>query len=123
MLTKWQRQHGVVEIDKNKPRKRERPNFQWIALPKSFCGWLPYLERSELRVYLLVLRHTWGWSKREDAIPQNQFIEELGLSRSALQEAIHNLEKYQLLRITRRHRLASIYEILPTICLGPPQQA
>jgi hypothetical protein len=116
MLTKWQRQHGVVEIDQNKPRP-ERPNFRNDPLPSNFFPWTEILSIHEIRLYLAILRHTWGWRKRKDAITQEQLSQELKLSRRTVQRSLYKLESHGLVRVTRRHRETSVYEILtPVFC-------
>ena len=55
------------------------------------------LNSSELRIFLTVIRKTYGYQKKEDRISLSQFEKYTGLSRPTVVESLKRLVKYTLL--------------------------
>lgn len=64
---------------------------------------LTELSGSEFRVCLFILRKTWGWHKKEDAISISQIEEGTGLSRKACVESTNKLVTKRLLVKTKNY--------------------
>ena len=72
-----------------------------------FDTYLYHLTPAELKVLLIVIRQTWGWSqgaskkrKKRDRILHSQFMQKTGLCRKVVSKAIQSLIDIELLRAT-----------------------
>jgi len=99
----------LVEI----PKRRQKPRFRYDPLPSHFVEWLGVLNWTEAKVYLAILRKTWGFGKPAEPLPLSQIAELAHCSRYSASRAVCQLEKHGLLRITRVNRKISCYECLP----------
>lgn len=68
---------------------------------------LPQLSESELKIYLTIIRQTFGWRnkktkkrKTRDRITHNQFVKKTGLSRRVISTTIDTLVKRNLIRVS-----------------------
>lgn len=61
-----------------------------------------HLSGNEWMIVWTVLRKTWGWNKKEDAISLTQFQEATGLSRPSVQEALNKLVLKKVLVLNKK---------------------
>jgi hypothetical protein len=65
----------------------------WTSVPNAVFAHLSSFTESELRVLLVVARHTWGWQKHRDRISLTQFQQETGMSRQGVVNGVAGLVK------------------------------
>lgn len=79
-------------------------NNNFTRLPNIlFDTLLKELNTSELKILLVIIRQTVGWSKERDRITYSQFIYKTGISRRIISVAINSLLKKNLIQITDTH--------------------
>jgi DNA-binding transcriptional ArsR family regulator len=97
------------------PRRRSAPQkvpYVYDPLPVTFYEWAPDLTKTEILVYLILLRKTRGFQKSSDMVSTSQLTESTRSSKSQVLRAISRLEELGLVLVTRSHRKLSFYEIL-----------
>lgn len=68
-----------------------------------------HLSGNEWQIIWVVLRKTWGWHKKEDAISLTQFQKATGLSRPSVQEAINKLVLKKVLIVLKKVLGTNVY--------------
>ncbi len=58
-----------------------------------FDSWLPFLNESELKVLLVIMRKTFGWHKTHDVISIGQLTDHTGMLRETVIKAAKSLQK------------------------------
>lgn len=72
---------------------------------------IPNLGLGRRQVFDFIIRKTYGWNKKSDAISISQFQQATGLSRRAVIYAIQNLEAMNLIKVTRSEQQENIYQV------------
>ena len=70
------------------------------------------LRESELKVYLTIMRFTWGHGKRKDSIATVQLIKMTTLPRSTVCLAVKGLREGGFIEVTGPSRRPRIFEVL-----------
>jgi len=69
------------------------------------------LAGEQMQCFLFIIRKTWGWEKREDAIPLSQFVASTGLKKPTICRALKALEAKGLIIIKNDNAKAKTYRI------------
>lgn len=69
------------------------------------------LTGAEIKVFLYVVRKTYGFNKKEDKIPLSQFQGALKLSRQTVCNCVNRLVKAGLLATTKKPRQITCYRV------------
>ncbi len=70
-----------------------------------------HLSGNEWQVFWVVIRKTWGWNKKEDAISLTQFQKETNLSRPSVKEAIDKLVGKKVLVVGKKELVVGKKEL------------
>ena len=100
------------------------PGFGHHKAPGQFFKYPMILEQywhvmsgSEQKVLTFILRKTYGWQQQGDSISLSQFTDGdatgdgVGLSRIQVRRAIDELERKGFIKVTRRNRKPSYFEL------------
>lgn len=71
----------------------------WTQTPNELFALAPHLTESELRVLLHIIRQTYGWQKRSDAISISQLVDATGMSRRGVINGTAGLRDKRLIVI------------------------
>lgn len=63
----------------------------WTSIPNDVIANLPLFTEAEMRVILVIARHTIGWQKKRDRISLTQFQKETGMSRQGAINGVSGL--------------------------------
>jgi len=67
----------------------------------------------QMQVFLFIIRKTYGFNKKKDAIALSQFVEATGIKKTAISRAIKGLLTKKIIRINKKdNELAHVYEII-----------
>jgi hypothetical protein len=90
---------------------------QFFTYPMILENYWWAMSGSEQKVLTFILRKTFGWQKQADSISLSQFThgdgtgKGIGLSRAQVKRAITSLEKKKFIKVTRRTRKPSHFEL------------
>jgi phage replication O-like protein O len=76
------------------------PNYTQIP-NVIFDYWMHELTHTEFKVLMVICRKTFGWHKDEDPISKTQIVKLTGASKRAVDNAIENLKKNNLIEIIK----------------------
>jgi hypothetical protein len=94
-------------------RPRRSIPYAYTPIPNRFIEeWLANLGHAELRVYLAIMRLTWGFGRTKDVLSIAQIAKTGRMSRSGVDRALHNLRDAGLLAMAGPHKRAKTCEIL-----------
>ena len=86
--------------------------YAFTPVPNRFIEeWLTELSHAELRVYLSIMRLTWGFGKASDPLSITQIVKTSELSRSTVNRATRSLKQRGLVTIAGTPRKAKTFEI------------
>ncbi|MBN4046965.1 replication protein [Olleya sp. AH-315-K02] len=68
-----------------------------------FDTFLPGLTGAEFKIFMIIIRQTYGWRKKRDRMNYSQFITKTNLSRRVIADSIQSLTKKHLIEITDYH--------------------
>jgi len=91
----------------------------YTRIPQWFFGLVPELTEPELKVMLVIYRHTLGWNRDFDNLSYSQLQEEAGIgSRNTISKVLKNLERRGLItrqttRITAQR--VQVYPLVPVL--------
>ena len=97
-------------------------SYPHTRIPQWFFELIPELEEAELRIMLVIYRHTLGWKREQDDLSYSQLLDETGLgSRTTISKSLVKLEKRGL--ITRRKKRVTaqtvqVFPFTPVLPLG-----
>jgi DNA-binding MarR family transcriptional regulator len=94
--------------------KNRRPvPFAFTPIHNHFVEFqLRHISHSELAVYLVLMRFTWGHGKQSDTIAQSQIMSMAGLSKSAVAHAVLKLKAKGMIEVNGALRRVRTYEVL-----------
>lgn len=76
----------------------------WLPVPAIFIDRvMPRLRDTEWRLFLFVLRQTWGWQKERDWLSHRQLRQGTGRSSASLNRATTSLIRLQLIVVSSRN--------------------
>ena len=58
------------------------------------------LNQNETKVLLIIMRQTYGWKKKQDAIPLSQFSHLTGINRKGVCRSLKSLEDRKIIKVT-----------------------
>lgn len=86
--------------------------YAYTPIPNRFIEeWPASLGHAELRVYLSIMRLTWGFGKPSDALSITQIVKTSQLSRATVNRALKALREAGLLTMAGTPRKAKVCEI------------
>jgi hypothetical protein len=95
-------------------------SYPHTRIPQWFFELIPELEDSELRIMLVIYRHTLGWSKNSDFISYSQIQQESGIgSRNTVSKGLAALEGRGLVERQTTRIPSQLIKVFPTIPISP----
>lgn len=88
-------------------------NRPWTQVPNELADeWMRDMTGSQLKVYIIILRHTIGWHKDTDRVSVSQIQKKTGLSNRVVIEAVKALEAAGRIGVYRQKGLTTRYDLL-----------
>jgi DNA-binding transcriptional ArsR family regulator len=84
---------------------RQAYPFAFCVLPLSYIEtWMPHLSPNAHKVYTVIARATWGWSKESDVLAIDEIARRSGLPRRSVDRSLAELRRHGLLICEGPHR-------------------
>ncbi len=86
---------------------RQAYPFAFCVLPMSYVEtWMPHLTPNAHKVYTVIARATWGWSKESDVLAVAEIARRSGLPARCVDRGLAELRKHGLLKCEGPNRHA-----------------
>lgn len=93
------------------PKIRRNIPYAFTPIPNHFIDfWMSELTHNQSRVWLVIMRFTWGRGKPRDTISISQIAKCIMVSTSSVKRALRDLRNMGMLITTGAGRKARIYE-------------
>ncbi len=84
---------------------RQAYPFAFCVLPLAYIEtWMPHLTANAHKVYTVIARATWGWSKESDVLAIDEIARRSGLTRRQVDRGLSDLRRHGLLICEGPHR-------------------